>query len=44
MEFEQYDVASKMISSVLVSPNANARMKDRARDVKDMIVARSKKS
>ena len=44
MEFEQYDVASKMISSVLVSPNANARMKDRARDVNDMIVAKSKKS
>lgn len=44
MEFEQYDVASKMISNILVSPNANARMKDKARDVKEMIVAKSKKS
>lgn len=42
MEFDQLDVASKMISGILISPNANNRMKDKARDVKDMILAKAK--
>lgn len=38
MRFEQYDVASKLIAGILGSSNTNPRMKDKARDVKDMLV------
>ena len=42
MRFEQYDVASKLVASVFVSPGTNPRMKERARDVKEELVKRIK--
>jgi len=44
MKFGQYDVSSKLIGSILVSANANARMKDKARELKEMIIAEIRKS
>lgn len=44
MQFGQYDVASKLIGNIIISPSANARMKDKARDLKDQIVAELKKA
>lgn len=41
-KFEQYDVSMKLISSVLVSHAANARMKDRARVFKDQVMKQIK--
>ncbi|MDE7282073.1 MAG: DUF2225 domain-containing protein [Lachnospiraceae bacterium] len=38
MRFEQFDVANRLISSILTSPSANPRMKDKARTIKEMIV------
>lgn len=38
VKFEQFDVASKLIASVISSANASPRMKDRARTLKDSIV------
>lgn len=40
--FKKYDIASKLISSILTSPMANSRTKDKARDLKDQIVAEIK--
>lgn len=37
MRFKDYDVAIKLLSVVITSPGANARIKDRARDMKDQI-------
>lgn len=37
--FKKYDIASRLISSILTSPMANARTKEKARDLKDQIVA-----
>lgn len=42
--FGKYDVASKLVASILTSPSANARMKDKARDLKDALLAELKKS
>lgn len=42
MQFGQLDVASRIISTIITSPSANNRMKDKARDVKDMILAKMK--
>ena len=42
-KFEKYDVASKLISTILTSPSANSRMKDKTRDLKDMIIEEIKK-
>lgn len=36
--FEQFDVANRLISSILTSASANPRMKDKARTIKEMIV------
>lgn len=41
--FKKYDVASKMIGIILTSTSANARMKDRARDLKEQILEDLKK-
>lgn len=41
--FKKYDVASKMIAMILTSPNANARMKDKARDLKEQVLEELKK-
>lgn len=37
-KFEQFDVASKLISQIIASPGTNPRMKDKARDLKDEIM------
>ena len=38
MRFEKYDLASKLISGILISSSANARMKDKARDLKQQVL------
>ena len=38
IRFKNYDVASKLVASILYSTSANARIKDKARDLKDEIV------
>lgn len=40
----KYDVASRLIAALLTSPTANARVKDKARDLKGEIVAELKKA
>jgi len=42
--FKRYDVASKCISNILGSPSAQSKTKERARDLKEQIVAEIKKS
>lgn len=42
MESEQFDVASRIVSNILVSPSATSRMKDKARDLKEMLTAKMK--
>ena len=42
--FKRYDVASKCISNILGSPSAQNKTKERARDLKDQIVAEIKRS
>ena len=41
-DFEKYDIASKLIAGILASTTASSRMKDKARDVKDLLVAKRK--
>lgn len=41
MKFEQYDVSSRLIAGVLQSAS-NPRMKDKARDLKEMVMAKMK--
>lgn len=42
MEFDQLDVSARIISNLIVSPSANSRMKDKARDIKELLVAKMK--
>lgn len=42
MRFDQFDVATKLVSSILVSNAANPRMKDKARELKDMLMKKIK--
>ncbi|MCR4588710.1 MAG: DUF2225 domain-containing protein [Lachnospiraceae bacterium] len=42
-ECHQTDVASKMIAQILTSSSANARIKDKARDLKDILMQELKK-
>lgn len=42
MQFEQFDAASKLISGILVSPSATSRMKDKARELKEILIAKIK--
>ncbi len=42
LESEQFDVASRIISNILVSPSAPSRMKDKARDLKETLMAKMK--
>ncbi len=42
-EVKRDDVAAKMVASILGSSTANARMKDKARNLKQMILDRNKK-
>ena len=44
MQFGKYDISSKLIASILTSKDANSRMKDKARDVKEILVERIKRS
>ena len=44
MQFGKYDISSKLIASILTSKDANSRMKDKARDVKEILVERYKRS
>jgi len=37
--FKKYDVASKLVASILTSPSANTRMKEKVRMLKDQILA-----
>lgn len=41
--FKKYDVASRLIATILASPVANNRMKDKTRDLKSQILAELKK-
>lgn len=41
--FKKYDVSSKLVATILTSPVANNRMKDKARELKDQILADLKK-
>lgn len=41
---KKYDVASRLVSSILASSMANARMKEKARDLKEQIIADMKKN
>lgn len=43
VRFKKFDVASRMIASILASPSANARMKDKARDLKEEVLLQLKK-
>lgn len=43
MRFKKYDVASRFVAGILTSPSANARIKDKARDLKEQILADLKK-
>lgn len=42
-ELEKDNIAAKMVSEILISPVANSRMKDKARDLKQLILERHKK-
>ncbi|MCM1254290.1 MAG: DUF2225 domain-containing protein [Clostridium sp.] len=42
MRFEQYDVATRLVSGILTNPSANPRMKDKARMIKEMLVKKIK--
>ena len=42
MRFEQYDVATRLISGLVASKTANPRMRDKARDVKEMMMKKIK--
>lgn len=42
--FEKYDIASKLIAGILVSNTATPRMKDKAREVKEMLVRKIKQT
>ncbi len=39
MDFEQYDIATKLITGILVANGTNPRMKDKARDLRDILMA-----
>ena len=41
--FKRYDVASKCIANILQSPSAQNKTKERARDLKEKIIAEIKK-
>lgn len=42
LRFEQFDVATKLVSNILVSPGANPRMKEKARDLKELLMVKIK--
>lgn len=42
LRFEQYDVATRLVSGILTNPAANPRMKDKARMIKEMLMKKIK--
>jgi len=44
VRFKKFDVASKLVASILTSPSANARTKDKARELKEQILEELKKN
>lgn len=42
LRFNQFDVASKLVSGILVSPGTNPRMKEKARNLKEMLTVKIK--
>lgn len=42
MEYDQFDISSRIISNILISTTATSRMKDKARDLKEALVAKMK--
>ena len=40
VRLERTDIASRLVSGILVSRTASAKVKDRARDLKEEIIAR----
>ena len=44
MQFGKYDISSKLIANILTSRSANSRMKDKAREIKELLVERIKRS
>ncbi len=42
MRFDQYDLSSRLIQGILQSSTANPRMKDKARDIKEMLMKKIK--
>ncbi|MBR1693295.1 MAG: DUF2225 domain-containing protein [Lachnospiraceae bacterium] len=44
IRFEEYDIASKLISGILISKNASQRMKDKAHDIKEILLEKRKAS
>ena len=42
MRFGRYDISARLIGSILASNNANSRMKDKARGVKEILVQKIK--
>lgn len=42
MSLEHYDVCGKLVSEIIVSKSANSRIKDKARDLKQELIARLK--
>lgn len=42
VQFEQYDIASKLISTIITSNAASPRMKDKARDLKEILLQKIK--
>jgi len=43
IRFKEYDVAGKLLGSILTSPSANSRIKDKARDLKAQVLQDLKK-
>lgn len=43
MRFDQLDVAAKLVSNIILSPTTNKRMKDKARDLKELLVVQIRK-
>lgn len=42
--FKKYDVAGKLVASILTSPSAGARTKDKARELKDQLLVELKRN
>ena len=42
MEYDQFDISSRIISNLLVSTTATTRMKDKARDLKEALLVKMK--